>query len=361
MNSELVLERLLAVLPDNQTRFTELCRSVSNCNALLEQAERHGLLGILHTTLTEFGNVLPPEVATSLRRRATLQRLRQAHDYSILDEILLELSRAGVEAVPLKGPILSERLYGDGAVRSSTDLDLLVAPNVLPSATRCLERLGYRGAQGSTAGEFARYHHHLLAFHRAQSPSVELHFRLYTGFGAVLTAEGFLARARGYTTARGLSCRVLVPEDELLFLLLHAAGHRFARLAWLYDIKMFTNVYQPLHWAAVEECARQSGVGNAVALACDILRRRLKFPCPHAHKRSDVSEIRLHLANSLLAANRRLAPESLPDKFLSLCYQAALCDRFSTMSRFLLHRCGRFARRYLPEDSSNRRSEEWAA
>lgn len=361
MNSEQVLERLLAVLPDNRARLTELCRSVSNWNALLEQTERHGLLAILHASLSAIANVLPPEAATSLRRRAAVQRLRQAHGNSILEGILAELARAGVEVVPLKGPVLAERLYGDGAARTSTDLDLLVSPSALPAATECLGHLGYQGTDGPVARDFALFHHHLLAFHRAASPPVELHFRLYAGFGAVLPAENVLARARGYTTARGASCRILAPEDELLFLLLHAAGHRFARLAWLYDIKTFAEAYQPIDWPALEKRARQSGVGNVVALACDVLHRRLKVTRPQAYDRTRVSEVRLNLANCLVAVGRLAAPETLADKFLSLCYQAALCDRFGTTSRFLLHRFGRFARLYLQESFPRDLPEEWAA
>src|SRR6202035_2811780 len=58
---------------------------------------------------------------------------------------LLDLfGAAAIPVIPLKGPALSEYLYGDSALRQFVDLDLLVHRSDVPPAMLLLERQGYR-------------------------------------------------------------------------------------------------------------------------------------------------------------------------------------------------------------------------
>ena len=49
-----------------------------------------------------------------------------------------------IDVVPLKGPVLGSALYQNKALKTSTDLDLLVRPGDALRAKRLLESIGYR-------------------------------------------------------------------------------------------------------------------------------------------------------------------------------------------------------------------------
>src|SRR6266487_1367730 len=162
----------------------------------------------------------------------------------------------------------------EAAMRRCTDLDLLIAERDIERAARALEPLGYELEDGLAALYARRHHHHLHLAGRCP-PVIELHFRAYVGFGVTLPSETLLARGRAHHTGGGAPCWVLAPEDELLYLGVHAAGHCFDRLLWLYDLKLFMSRNPRLDWALLAERARAFGVEAAWALTRDVLKRRL--------------------------------------------------------------------------------------
>jgi len=328
---ERALRRLLAADPRDVGRFLERCAAVSDWAALADQAERHGVLGILQRTLAASAYRLPPEAGDVIRRRAALQRLLQRRNDEVLSEILAALDDAGVEAVALKGPVLGERLYGDPTLRVAWDLDLMVALRDVPAAKAVLDDLGYlvhpvpadRDPEG----------HHIKAS-RDDSPLVELHFRLTSNFGALIPSEEFLSRALPYRTARGASCRVLAPEDELFYLILHAAEHLFARLAWLLDIKVLLAAHPGLDWAVVADRARAHGVENAFGFATDLIARRMEIATPPGATGPGTGRARAAVAGALLSAEER-SREGASRKVLGHFIRAILTDKISSGARYL--------------------------
>ncbi|PMY00929.1 hypothetical protein C1Y22_36970, partial [Pseudomonas sp. MPR-R2A5] len=54
-----------------------------------------------------------------------------------------EFRRAGIEALLVKGPLVSLLAYGDPAIRSYVDLDLLLHQEAILPASRIMTALGY--------------------------------------------------------------------------------------------------------------------------------------------------------------------------------------------------------------------------
>jgi hypothetical protein len=66
---------------------------------------------------------------------------------------------------------------------------------------------------------------------------------------------------------------ILSPEDEFLYLCLHAAGHLFQRLGWLYDLVLFADRYRAdLDWSKVVDRARTFPAIEAIGLTLQHLR-----------------------------------------------------------------------------------------
>jgi hypothetical protein len=72
--------------------------------------------------------------------------------------------------------------------------------------------------------------------------------------------------AEGFRTIR-----VPIPEDELAYLAVHAAAHRFGRLAWLHDLRLVVE-RMPLHTLeAAAARSREWGIARPLAFAGELL------------------------------------------------------------------------------------------
>jgi len=106
-------------------------------DALLALAEEHSVEGILSGRLAQ-------AIGVPARGREQLHaslRARQLFSLSMTAElfrILEEFSKTGVQGIPVKGPVVSVRAYGDPAVRSYGDLDLLVRQREISKAAQSM-------------------------------------------------------------------------------------------------------------------------------------------------------------------------------------------------------------------------------
>jgi hypothetical protein len=141
---------------------------------LRSELRRLKLLGLLGSRLLDQappGSVTPEftdEVREILRRGAFDSMRKQL----ITQRLWRELERAGIPAIPLKGPFLSRRLHGDAAFRLSHDIDLLVARHHLRPAIDAIQRAGFVWRPGRSTPVL----HHLLE--SKDDVPVELHWRV---------------------------------------------------------------------------------------------------------------------------------------------------------------------------------------
>jgi Uncharacterised nucleotidyltransferase len=353
MGGKPALLALLTAWPEHAERFGALAAQVGDWPGLLELAERHGVLGILAEPLAAH---CPEALRETLAMRRRLQDIWNERLTRALEAIAGALAAAGVAMVPLKGPVLAERLYAEPSVRFALDLDLLVAPADLARATDVLDGLGYGVVQGPQARYELRHHHH-LSFRQPQQAKVELHFRLFAGFGTCLEAEAFIGRARPYRSRRGTVYAVLAPEDEFLYLCVHAAGHGYERVSWLYDLKAFLRQHPDLDWQAIDSRARAARLTTALGFTCDLLERRLGVR-PIWPTRAE--RPRFPAATRWLGFWERSAEGSLRHKYGLSLFLALLCDRPADAGWFLLHHFGRTARRRIYYLFPRLTPEDWA-
>jgi len=131
--------RLLAILRAPEAA-TEPVRE-----ELLEAARRHRLEPlVLHRLLPARPELLPARLRAEGPRELEALRLRALDLLGETVRLAAELTRAGIPAFPLKGPALALALWGDPALRTSRDVDLLVPAADAQRAAGVVERHGYR-------------------------------------------------------------------------------------------------------------------------------------------------------------------------------------------------------------------------
>ena len=356
-SDERMLELLLSSAADRPDQFKQLCAGVDEWDEILRLALLQGVESYLHRCLTDAGICLPGELRERTERWLVIRDVWQSHVQEALHDVLSVLEAARVQAICLKGPVLGERLYPDPRMRPSADLDVLVARDDLDRATNALAAIGYRPAKDSQERFLRRYHYHTI-LSRSCPPVIELHFSLSDGFGAVIPAEEFLSRACVYQTKQGISANVLAPEDELLYLAIHAAGHRFVRLSWLCDIQLLLGRYPNLDWTTVIARARKFKVLAPFLFTCETLRRRLDVNIPYLDHRLS-QRIRSRIADFLLSVTANQPDPSRRSLIGKMAFTAVLCDgpgaAFRFLKRQLLLITRRRARRHFPSWTP----EEW--
>ena len=206
----------------------------------------------------------PAEVFDSLRERAMGQVSRSMSQAAELVRITESLKSAGVESVALKGVSLSAAAYGNCALRSPGDIDLLVSASDVFDVERILADLGY--ARHEPRAEltpkrlkhYLRYHKHFTYFSEAKALPVELHWRLFDRISFSEEAAEFPP-----TMPVSLGCGVVstLSRSELfLYLCVHGAIHGWTVLKWLADIAALLSGMTTDDFGLIATLASQRGL-----------------------------------------------------------------------------------------------------
>jgi hypothetical protein len=256
-------------------------------NAFLALAERNRLLPLAHRALAERADV--SETVRSHLRSAFAANARHALLLAgELRRLMDALHAAGIPALAYKGPALAVRAYGHLALRTYSDLDLLVAPEDEPAAGAVLRAHGYVSAYAFSPAQdaaFRRVDGDYPYHHPASGGLVELHGRVSSArFVAHLPTARLMARARPVPIGGG---DVPAPADDDLFLALclHGAKHRWARVEWLACAAALA-VRGALDLPSILEGAGEIGARRTVLLALLLARDALGLALPADVQRS---------------------------------------------------------------------------
>jgi hypothetical protein len=324
------LDDLLVGLLVDPSRAERLRAAPLDVVALLDRAESHGLADLVVRALRDANVPLGAEERRA-HARAAARALDHAAHLSLLRRIDDVFRKERLEAVALKGPLFAERYYAIPSGRSTSDIDLLVAESDLDAALTVLGACGYRPSESPEEERFRREHHHLHCTSNS-GPPLELHFHAYRGFGGILRSEPLIAR-RELVPRLGLAAiGVLCPEDELVYLAVHAAAHRFVRLGWLYDVVLLVRAMSPTALTTAAERATDIGFARQLAYTGWLLRRWF-----------DGDGARLELLGAMSPVRARVIDAMTPEPASAIArtttrmvYSVALCQDAPRAATYLV-------------------------
>jgi len=252
-----------------------------DCGRLVDLAQRHGLVPLLHLHLGAPGRLPLPE-HERLRALARESAVLNLALYAELHALLDELDAASIPVVPYKGPALAVSAYGNVGLREFRDLDLLVRREHVPRIKSILFRHGYQPAYDLTE---AAERLHLrescdYQFGRRRGRGVvEIHWTLLPRYLSAPMETAFWERL----SPRPLGHRqVQAPaaEDLLLFLCAHAAKHAWERITWVTDVAELLRTETALDWNVLWRRARALRAERALRLGLFLAHRLLDAALP---------------------------------------------------------------------------------
>jgi len=265
----------------SQDSLTSAWGAVKDWDLLLELAEEHGVLGLLSKRLAPaLHERVPPVAREKLQARMRSQQLFVLGLTADLFEVLEEFDRNTIEAILVKGPIVSLLAYGDPATRNYADLDLLVRHRQILAATQGMQRLGYEADVPENAIEAGKIPGEYV-FKRAGRPQlIELHteptFRYYP---KPMRIEEMYSRRR-MVKLDGREIPALSVEDELLLNCIHGGKHFWERLMWIADIALIVGRNRELSWDNVFKAAEEVGAERMLCVGVWLAKQLLGANLP---------------------------------------------------------------------------------
>jgi len=260
----------------NPERVRALLTQELNWDVLLELADDHRVLGVLANRLEEAGYIgMRTEVREKLQSRMRSQQIFTLSMTADLFRILQDFSQAHIETMLVKGPVTSLLAYGDPAVRSYVDLDLLLRHGEILSATQRMLALGFEADVPESAILVGKIPGEYFFYRPGTKQMVELHtehtFRYYP---KPMRIEELFSRKR-MVLLDGREVPALSLEDELVLNCIHGAKHFWERLMWVSDVAALVTRHPEIDWQKAQQAA--ADVGGERMLRVGVLVGSLLF------------------------------------------------------------------------------------
>ena len=248
---------------------------------LLAFAEEHCVTGHLASCLRDVEETkVRPEIRQALTERHRAQNFFTLQLTAELFRILESFSSEGICALVVKGPVLAVQAYGDPAMRTYGDLDLLVRQPDIRRATELMSAAGYTPDVPLSAIDSGKIPGQYF-FSKADSKLIaELHNDCTLRYFPLrLPLENFFAR-QVRVPLDGREVPALSVEDELVLICIHGAKHFWQRLMWIADVAALVSRQTGINWERVADSANAVGAERMLHVGLRLASDLLKAPLP---------------------------------------------------------------------------------
>jgi len=217
-------------------------------NRFVQLAEMHRVLPLVYLSLSKLELQIPPEVESKLNQASLANSQASLALTRELIRIVNIFSEQNITVMQIKGPTLAQSVYGDLALRSAGDLDIVVkAPDEKSAIAILLANTYsiplYPGGKVGTNVHVGHYVEsrrtgHIEAF-SVDGIMLEVHRELgisYLPFG--LNNSEIWDKAKPCQIF-GREMYALPPVYQLLHLIHHGSKHGWYCLSWVCDINEF--------------------------------------------------------------------------------------------------------------------------
>jgi hypothetical protein len=263
--------------PDRVAAITRAAAISFDPHAVAALAYRHRVEGFVEQGLAAAGIVLAADASERLTTGARVARLLALRNAGEEVRVGHAFAAAGIDAVFLKGATLGMRAHGTPALKTSWDVDVLVARGQLEPAGVILGKLGYRlsifdGIDDPVqVRRFIAGHKETEWYHEERGITVELHTEL-TDNPVALPSVGLGSPRQTVELMPGQSLQTLATVPLFAYLVYHGTSHLWGRLKWIADVAALLRGEDvaALHAEAVALGAGRTP-GVAIALAHELL------------------------------------------------------------------------------------------
>ena len=208
---------------------------------LLNLSKIHGVTSFIYLNLSgHFQNLIHKTVLYRFKDSYIDNTKKALFLSSVLLDILYKLDEIGIKAISLKGPVLSQILYGDVTVRDFSDIDILVDKKDIIKTREFLISRDYVpqfDLINDQQDYYINSHYYYLNFFRTDHKViVDLHWATSDSNYSFSRGMEYYSRKLENIDFFNKQISVLRKEDLLLLLCIHGCKHQWVELKWVCDI-----------------------------------------------------------------------------------------------------------------------------
>ena len=269
--------------PRDPAKISALAAGVRDFESLFLLADEHGVIPHLAAAFGLVADLrIPASFLDSVRERRRVHLLFTLTMTAELFRILDLLRQIGIDALVMKGPVLSLRAYGDPAARRYVDLDLLLRHSDVRRAAEILITAGYRSRVAAEAIRAGKIPGEYLFRRPGTGVVFELHTeRTFRYYPRPIPIENYLQH-KTTLPLDGHPVPVLSAEDEFVLISIHGAKHFWERLMWISDIAAMVHNHPELDWERIRHSAKEVGAERMIRVALLVAQLFLRVPIPQA-------------------------------------------------------------------------------
>jgi hypothetical protein len=249
---------------------------------IIATSRAHEVYPLVYDNLKKFGlDRVPAHAQEGLIRLHKINAFRNQHMVEELKLVLGALAHAGIPAIPLKGLVLANSLYGDINLRSSVDIDILVPPQFAHRGMRELCAIGYTPWFPRFERESVnKYIESQLTRRTPIGDCVaDLHWAVLWDSRRDKRALDNLWQESFTDDIFGVKGVRMSPEWEFLVLVVHAARSHWRGIKWLSDIHDMCSL-SSMDWQRILEKAETFGWTNLVHATLSASNSLFGTPAP---------------------------------------------------------------------------------
>lgn len=173
----------------------------------------------------------------------TEEKMQQMEKLRFFHKFTSELRERDIKFWVLKGPILSDRIYGDPTCRLMNDFDILIEPDSVDLLTELLTGMNFhprdfQWPESTKREKIAQHITNQIGYYNSENGVlVEVHWRLFNDRVSDHAKSWQLIKENTEIIEfAGKPFHRFNIEFELLYLVIHGSIHGWFRLKWLVDI-----------------------------------------------------------------------------------------------------------------------------
>jgi len=250
----------------------------------LDLLRRHRLIPIAHAILP----LLVDDEREGWKNMIRNQVIRSLQYTSVLEALVRELRKMGLECIALKGPSLAQSLYGDVTKRQYRDLDILIKRSEIKLAVEAAKKLGFSqyypkpGLSTKKLNLYFRSRKEIGMINGRNGIIIEIHTGLYFHHLLKESEAGILYESLENIEINGTSIRCMSLENTFLYLTYHGGWHLYFRLFWLRDVAFAISQWDMDHQRILSR-SKQLGIDRLLGLSLLLIEDLFQVTIPREY------------------------------------------------------------------------------
>ncbi len=311
-NELILLCSCFTLANEEQKRIDHLLSSQLDWEYITQFVIRHNIVNLAYRNIQNASVAISPETSQLLRNVVLQNNAQSLFQTGFLLKLLKLFEKESIVVIPFKGPALSQILYNNPAVRSYSDLDILVKITDITCASRLLVQQGFVPEIELTERALAAYvqTEDDITFHNPKSNLiVELHWEISGQYLRYPLGFDCFRENLQKVEIAGQTVYSFSTEDLLFYLCVHGNKHMWSRLEWLCCVAELIKCHDDINWRKVFDRANEFQCVRMVSFSLILVSKLLNTKLPaHVTERlldnRQMTQLRCTVENNLFSVDQ---------------------------------------------------------